>query len=63
VQWPWILDYVALVLLIVIIELIVYGVIAILGIPCEIAKSGNHPHGSVRICRNYLFCNTIKIKF
>jgi len=47
------LDYVALVLLIVIIGLIDYSVIAIWGIPCEIAKSRNHPHGSVRICRNY----------
>jgi len=39
-----ILDYVALVLLIVIVGLVVYGLIAIWGIPYEIAKSRNHPH-------------------
>jgi hypothetical protein len=38
------LDYVALVLLIVIIGLVVYGLIAIWGIPYEIAKRRNHPH-------------------
>jgi L-lactate permease len=38
------LDYVALVLLIVMIALVVYGVIAIYGIPYEIAKARNHPH-------------------
>lgn len=39
-----ILDYAALVLLIVIIALVVYGLIAIWGMPYEIAKSRNHPH-------------------
>jgi hypothetical protein len=39
-----VLDYVALVLLILIIALVVYGVIAVYGIPYEIAKSRNHPH-------------------
>jgi L-lactate permease len=38
------LDYVALVLLIAIIALVVYGAIAIWGIPYEIAKSRHHPH-------------------
>jgi hypothetical protein len=38
------LDYVALVLLIVIIGLVVYGLIGIWGIPYEIAKKRNHPH-------------------
>jgi Protein of unknown function (DUF3302) len=36
------LDYIALVLLIVIIALVVYGLIAVWGIP-EIAKQRNHP--------------------
>ena len=39
-----ILDYAALVILIVIIGLVVYGLIAIWCIPYEIAKSRNHPH-------------------
>ena len=39
-----ILDYVALVLLIVIIGLVVYGVVGIWGIPYEIAKRRHHPH-------------------
>jgi hypothetical protein len=39
-----VLNYVALVLLIAIIALVVYGLIAIWGIPYEIAKSRNHPH-------------------
>ena len=39
-----VLDYVALVLLIVIIGLVVYGLIGIWGIPYEIAKKRNHPH-------------------
>ncbi|WP_188609860.1 DUF3302 domain-containing protein [Chelatococcus reniformis] len=38
------LDTVALVILIVMILLVVYGLIAIWGIPYEIAKSRNHPH-------------------
>jgi Protein of unknown function (DUF3302) len=38
------LDYIALVLLIVIIALVVYGVIAVWGIPYEIAKQRNHLH-------------------
>lgn len=38
------LDYVALVLLIVIVALVVYGVIAVWSIPHEMAKSRNHPH-------------------
>lgn len=38
------LDYFALVLLIAIIALVVYGLIAIWGMPYEIAKSRNHPH-------------------
>lgn len=38
------LDYIALFLLFVIIGLVVYGVIAVYGIPYEIAKKRNHPH-------------------
>jgi L-lactate permease len=38
------LDYVALVLLVVIAALVVYGAVAVWGIPLEIAKSRNHPH-------------------
>lgn len=38
------LDYVALVLLFVIVGLVVYGIVAIYGIPYEIAKARNHPH-------------------
>jgi hypothetical protein len=38
------LDYIALVLLIVIIGLVAYGLIGIWGIPYEIAKKRNHPH-------------------
>jgi hypothetical protein len=38
------LDYVALIVLITIIGLVVYGVIAVYGIPYEIAKARNHPH-------------------
>lgn len=41
------LDYVALVLLIVILALVVYGLIAVWSIPYEIAKSRNHPHQGV----------------
>lgn len=39
-----ILDYVALAILILIIGLVVYGLIAVWGIPYEIAKARNHPH-------------------
>jgi L-lactate permease len=38
------LDYIALVLLIVIVALVIYGGVAVWGIPYEIAKSRNHPH-------------------
>jgi Protein of unknown function (DUF3302) len=38
------LDYVALVLLFVIIGLVIYGIVAVYGIPYEIAKARNHPH-------------------
>jgi Protein of unknown function (DUF3302) len=38
------LDHVALVILIVVILLVLYGVIAVWSIPYEIAKSRNHPH-------------------
>jgi L-lactate permease len=38
------LDYIALALLLVMIALVAYGVIAVWGIPYEIAKSRNHPH-------------------
>ena len=38
------LDYVALVILIVVILLVVYGVISVWSIPYEIAKRRNHPH-------------------
>lgn len=38
------LDYVALGLLVVIAGLVVYGVIAVYGIPYEIAKRRHHPH-------------------
>lgn len=39
-----ILDYVALVILIVVLLVVVYGVVAVWGIPYEIAKQRNHPH-------------------
>jgi hypothetical protein len=39
-----ILDYVALALLFLIIGLVIYGVVAVYGIPYEIAKARNHPH-------------------
>jgi hypothetical protein len=39
-----ILDYVALGLLIMIVALVVYGLIAVWGIPYEIAKGREHPH-------------------
>ncbi|WP_426611334.1 DUF3302 domain-containing protein [Bradyrhizobium sp. McL0616] len=38
------LDYVALVILVVVLLLVVYGVVAVWGIPYEIAKRRNHPH-------------------
>lgn len=38
------LDYLALVLLILIIGLVVYGLVAIWSIPYEIAKRRHHPH-------------------
>lgn len=38
------LDYIALILLLVILALVVYGLIAVWGIPYEIAKSRDHPH-------------------
>ncbi|WP_072376551.1 DUF3302 domain-containing protein [Hyphomicrobium sp. NDB2Meth4] len=38
------LDYVALFLLIAIISLVIYGTVAVYGIPHEIAKARNHPH-------------------
>jgi hypothetical protein len=38
------LDYVALVVLIVVVALVVYGLIAVWGIPYEIAKARNPPH-------------------
>src|SRR5437763_6900210 len=39
-----VLDYIALAILIAIIALIVYGLIAVWGIPYDIAKARNHPH-------------------
>jgi len=38
------LDYVALFILVAVVLLVVYGVIAVWGIPYEIAKQRNHPH-------------------
>lgn len=38
------LDYIALVILVVVVALVVYGVVAVYGIPYEIAKARNHPH-------------------
>ena len=38
------LDYVALVILIAIVALVVYGLVAVWGIPYEIAKARRHPH-------------------
>jgi hypothetical protein len=38
------LDYIALAILILIIGLVVYGVVAVYGIPYDIAKARNHPH-------------------
>src|SRR5438067_8135411 len=39
-----VLDYIALGVLIAIVALIVYGLIAVWGIPYEIAKARSHPH-------------------
>lgn len=39
-----ILDYLALAILILIVALVVYGVVAVWGIPYEIAKARSHPH-------------------
>lgn len=38
------LDTVALIILVVMVLLVVYGVVAVWGIPYEIAKARNHPH-------------------
>jgi hypothetical protein len=38
------LDYVALAILILIVALMVYGVVAVWGIPYQIAKRRQHPH-------------------
>ena len=38
------LNYVSLAILIVVLLLVVYGVVAVWGIPYEIAKERNHPH-------------------
>jgi Protein of unknown function (DUF3302) len=38
------LDYIALVLLIVIVARVVYGLVVVWGIPYQIAKARNHPH-------------------
>ncbi len=38
------LDYIALVILIVMLVLVVYGLVAVWGIPYEIAKKRHHPH-------------------
>lgn len=38
------LDYVALFILIVVLLLVVYGLVAVWGIPYQIAKTRNHPH-------------------
>lgn len=39
-----VLEYVALVVLIIILALVAYGIVAVYGIPYEIAKARNHPH-------------------
>lgn len=39
-----VLDYIALVILIVVLALVVYGIVAVYGIPYEIAKARHHPH-------------------
>lgn len=39
-----ILDYFALFMLFAIIALVVYGIVAVYGIPYEIAKARDHPH-------------------
>lgn len=38
------LNYIALIILIVVLLLVVYGVVAVWGIPYEIAKQRHHPH-------------------
>jgi hypothetical protein len=38
------LDYIALLLLVLIVTLVVYGAVAVWSIPHEIAKGRNHPH-------------------
>jgi hypothetical protein len=38
------LDYAALFILIAIVALVVYGLVAVWGLPYEIAKARNHPH-------------------
>ncbi|WP_421999237.1 DUF3302 domain-containing protein [Reyranella sp.] len=39
-----VLDYVALAILIVVVCLVVYGVVAVYGIPHQIARARHHPH-------------------
>lgn len=39
-----VLNYLALAILILVVGLVVYGVIAVYGIPYEIAKARQHPH-------------------
>jgi hypothetical protein len=39
-----VLDYIALAILILIVGIVVYGIVAVYGIPYEIAKARNHPH-------------------
>ena len=42
-----VLDYVALVLLVIVVLVLFYGIILIHDIPYEIAKERNHPHSDV----------------
>lgn len=42
-----VLDYVALVMLIIVVLVLFYGIIVIHDIPYEIAKERNHPHSDV----------------
>jgi succinate dehydrogenase/fumarate reductase cytochrome b subunit len=38
------LDYIALLILTIVLALVVYGAVAVWGIPYEIAKTRSHPH-------------------
>ncbi len=55
------LNYVALVLLIIIIALVVYGVVAVWSIPYEIAKKRDHPHQDAILAATWVSLFTLGI--